>query len=127
MNPDNLTPWTRGQSGNPGGRPTKRSPLDEALAERLAANDASKAQTIADKLLERAETGDPRTIKLITDRIESHSSRLHQSSNPTPKNVEELIAKLETALTRLKRFAGVTTHRKRKSTSRKPKPPAPRP
>jgi len=71
---ENLSPWKPGQSGNPGGRPKKRS-ISEEL-ERLLAEDAPNsggklwAEVIADALLRKARRGDVRAIAELANRVE---------------------------------------------------------
>ena len=70
----NLKPWPKGLSGNPGGGPKTR-PLTEEL-ERLLGQEApkSKGQTwaavIAEALVRRASKGDVRAIAELGNRIE---------------------------------------------------------
>ena len=76
----NLSPWKPGQSGNPGGRPKKRSISDEL--ERLLDEEAPKsggklwAVVIAEALLRKARKGDVRAIAELANRIEG---KPHQS------------------------------------------------
>ena len=77
---ENLSPWKPGQSGNPGGRPKKRS-ISEEL-ERLLAEEAPNsggrlwAVVIAEALLRKARKGDVRAIAELANRIEG---KPHQS------------------------------------------------
>jgi Family of unknown function (DUF5681) len=72
---ENLKPWAKGVSGNPGGRP-KRLPLSDALRELLDQtcpdDDAGRtyAQVIAETLLRAACRGDIRAAREIADRTE---------------------------------------------------------
>jgi hypothetical protein len=71
---DNLKPWKRGESGNPGGRP-KTKPLTEELA-RLLEQEAPNgkgdtwAVVIAQALLTKARKGDVRAITELANRVE---------------------------------------------------------
>jgi hypothetical protein len=73
-NTQNLKPWPKGVSGNPGGRP-KKKPITEEL-ERLLADEVpnGKGQTwatvIAEALLHEARKGDVRAISELANRIE---------------------------------------------------------
>jgi len=73
--PQNLKPWQRGQSGNPGGRP-KSAPLSRACRDLLArpmADDPegrTYAEVIAETLAEKALAGDIRAAQEIADRAE---------------------------------------------------------
>lgn len=70
----NLKPWPKGVSGNPGGRPKKKLITDEL--ERLLKQEApeatgkSWATVIAEALLNQARRGDVRAITELANRIE---------------------------------------------------------
>jgi hypothetical protein len=72
---ENLRPWAKGVSGNPGGRP-KSTPISDLLRELLEQprpNDPDKrpyAKVIAESLLERASKGDLQAVREIADRVE---------------------------------------------------------
>src|ERR1700682_3599737 len=69
---ENLKPWAKGASGNPGGRP-RRDALTEALKAHLASDDSdgrTVAEQIAGALVKRALRGDVRAIREIADRTE---------------------------------------------------------
>ena len=72
--PENLKPWPKGVSGNPGGRP-KTKPLTEEL-ERLLEQEApnGKGETwaarIAEALVKKAAKGDVRAIAELANRLE---------------------------------------------------------
>src|SRR5262245_50295357 len=70
----NLTPWKRGQSGNPAGRPKKRT-VSEELRARLeeqypGRSDATYGRMVAEALVTEAITGNVPAIKEIFDRTE---------------------------------------------------------
>ena len=71
---ENLRPWPKGVSGNPGGRP-KTKPLTEEL-ERLLEQEApnGKGETwgarIAKALVVKASKGDVRAISELANRLE---------------------------------------------------------
>src|SRR5271166_462027 len=73
-NTQNLRPWVKGVSGNPGGRP-KTKPLTSEI-ERLLEQKAPKgkgrtwAAVIAEGLVKRAAKGDVRAIAEIANRVE---------------------------------------------------------
>jgi hypothetical protein len=73
-NAQNLKPWPKGVSGNPGGRPKKKLVTDEL--ERLLQVEAPNAggrtwaTVIAEALLHQARKGDVRAITELTNRIE---------------------------------------------------------
>jgi uncharacterized protein DUF5681 len=70
----NLKPWPKGVSGNPGGRPKKKLVTDEL--ERLLQVEAPDAggktwaTVIAQALLQQARKGDVRAFAELTNRIE---------------------------------------------------------
>lgn len=69
---ENLRPWAKGTSGNPGGRP-RRDALTEALKAQLASDDSdgrTVAEQIAAALIKSALRGDVRAIREIADRTE---------------------------------------------------------
>jgi hypothetical protein len=77
---ENLRPWAKGVSGNPGGRPRK-SPITDVLADMLqssSADDPAKrtyAEVIAEMLLKRACQGDIRAAREIADRVEGRPAQ----------------------------------------------------
>jgi hypothetical protein len=71
---ENLKPWRKGESGNPGGRP-RRKLLTEELERLLeqeapAANGKTWAEVIAETLLKQGRKGNVRAIAEIADRLE---------------------------------------------------------
>ncbi len=69
---ENLRPWAKGTSGNPGGRP-RRDVLTEALKAQLASDDSDGrtfAEQIAAVRIKHALRGDVRAIREIADRTE---------------------------------------------------------
>jgi ribosomal protein L17 len=68
-------PFTKGQSGNPQGRPKKGETLTDLLREKIEAPKTSKEkQTRKDRIIEElitlAEGGDLAALKYIFDRID---------------------------------------------------------
>jgi hypothetical protein len=66
-NPENLTPWKPGQSGNPGGRP-KRKPLTDKLLEVL--EDPKQLEVLVRVWLKQAQKGSIMHLREILDRVE---------------------------------------------------------
>lgn len=65
--------WTKGQSGNPGGRPVEKpwsDAIKRALARAEAKQDYRSLNALADKLLDRAAEGDMSALKELGDRLE---------------------------------------------------------
>jgi len=71
---ENLRPWPKGVSGNPGGRPKKKLITDEL--ERLLQQETPDtpgktwATSIAESLLRQAVKGDVRAISELANRVE---------------------------------------------------------
>lgn len=63
--------WTKGQSGNPGGR-NKEKPFAEALRMEIAdaGNNHKALRRIAAALLEKAYGGDMQAIQQVADRLD---------------------------------------------------------
>ena len=66
---ENLKPWPKGVSGNPGGHPRKKL-IDEALEELLSNENSVIASEIAEKLLEKARKGNLKAIQLVAERVQ---------------------------------------------------------
>jgi HPt (histidine-containing phosphotransfer) domain-containing protein len=77
----NLRPWQKGVSGNPGGRPKKKL-IDQALEELLLSNDSELAVAIAKKLLVRAKSGEVKAIQLVAERVEGKAKAKMEVSGP---------------------------------------------
>ena len=90
----NLKPWPKGVSGNPGGRPKKRLISDEL--ERLLQEEAPDAggntcaAVMAEALLSRALKGDLRAIAEITNRVEGKSFQAVGLDVNSPEDIESL-------------------------------------
>lgn len=76
----NLKPWAKGVSGNPGGRPRKQL-IDQALQDLLLSNDSALAVAIARKLLARAKKGEVKAIQLVAERVEGKPKRQSETSH----------------------------------------------
>ena len=85
MKEANLKPFQPGQSGNPGGRPKGRS-ITSILREKLAEpakgkRGKTKAEAIADVVIEQALAGDPRFLREILERTEGKVTQTIQVSD----------------------------------------------
>ena len=72
-NSDNLTPWKKGVSGNPNGRPKKDRCISDILKEQgmdVIVNKRTNLKLIVEKLYEKARGGDLKAIDMIFDRLE---------------------------------------------------------
>ena len=72
-NSENLTPWKKGQSGNPNGRPKKDRCISDILREHgfdMQEDKRTNLKLIVDKLYEKAIGGDLKAIDMIFDRLE---------------------------------------------------------
>lgn len=68
-NPQNLTPFKPGQSGNLKGRPKKLPELDKLLADVLGGDtEDTPAKRILEALIKKAEKGDTRAAEILLDR-----------------------------------------------------------
>ena len=78
---ENLKPWPKGVSGNPGGRPKKRL-LDQMLEELLLTKDSALSEAIAKALLARARAGDVRAIQLVAERTQGRPKQAMEVCGP---------------------------------------------
>ena len=83
----NLKPWSKGVSGNPGGRPKKTRFADACreLLSRPAPGDKSGrsyAEAIAEKLAKKALAGDIPAAREIADRAEGKARQAMEVSGP---------------------------------------------
>lgn len=91
-NEQNLTPFPKGVSGNPNGRPKKLPKIDELLADILGAEEDrdSEAYAILSRLVSDAKSGNTKAAEIILDRAYGKSlqsidhTTKGESINPTP-------------------------------------------
>lgn len=92
MNTDNLTPFPKGVSGNPNGRPKKLPKLDDLLSDILGSQEDndSEAHAILMSLVSQAKKGNVKAAEILLDRAYGkaqlnidHSSK-DGSMSPTP-------------------------------------------
>jgi hypothetical protein len=79
-------PWSKGQSGNPKGRPPKEQCVTDLLRHKLEADGHKKMNAVVDKLYAMAMAGDVTAIKMIVDRIDGklpESSKVETSGETT--------------------------------------------
>ena len=101
----NLKPWPKGVSGNPGGRPKKKPITDEL--ERLLLDEAPDAggrmwaTVIAEALLYQARRGDVRAITELANRVEGKP--LQPVEFDVDTDLETLAERLEEARRRVLR------------------------
>jgi hypothetical protein len=74
---DNLTPFVKGQSGNPNGRPKKLPALDLIMANVMGQekDGITAAEAIIMKLREQAAKGDIKAAQLLLDRAYGKSKQ----------------------------------------------------
>jgi hypothetical protein len=95
----NLKPWPKGVSGNPGGRPKRKLVTDEL--ERLLLDEAPDAggrtwaTVIAEALLQQARKGDVRAITELANRVEGKPLQPVELGVDT--DLESLAERLENA------------------------------
>lgn len=70
---ENLRPWKPGQSGNPGGRPSRSKRITEALIAQIEERDADRA--LAKVWLDLAIGGDPVFFRELLNRIEGQPEK----------------------------------------------------
>lgn len=93
---ENLRPFPKGVSGNPGGRP-KSKPLTEEI-ERLLEQEAPEkngrtwAAVIAEALVRRAATGDVQAIAEVANRLEGRPAQSVALDVNAETNLAERIA-----------------------------------
>jgi hypothetical protein len=91
---ENLKPWKRGQSGNPGGRPRKL-PLTDAARSWLEQVDEksglTNAERVAMALGKKALKGSHEAFRAIGDRAEGKPSQVVQLDTEKHDDVRELI------------------------------------
>lgn len=63
-NKSNLTPFKKGQSGNPNGRPKKLPALDKLLSDK----DDNEYQAVIDAIFTRAKKGDMKAAEILLNR-----------------------------------------------------------
>ena len=89
----NLKPWPKGISGNPGGRP-KKTPLSDACRELLDKpvprdrSGRSYAEAIAEKLAKKALAGNIPAAREIADRAEGKARQAMEVSGPEGRALE---------------------------------------
>lgn len=92
MNSENLTPFPKGVSGNPNGRPRKLPKIDDLLSDILGAEEdnASEAYAILHSLVKQAKGGNVKAAEILLDRAYGKAKQTidHSSSDgsmsPTP-------------------------------------------
>jgi hypothetical protein len=94
--------WVKGQSGNPKGRPRKRS-FDNLLREALSAKRGAAAKALVQRLIGEAETGNIQALKLIAERIGGRprsAEEIATAGNTEAMTLEQVRAKLAELLAR---------------------------
>ena len=103
--PDGKAPegkkWKKGESGNPGGRPSKLPKLGKALGvrlkDRLESNDGFLYEAIITKLIQKARKGDLKAAEMVLAYgIGKPAQTLNVNSNDGPKlgDINERLAEL---------------------------------
>lgn len=85
-------PFTKGQSGNPGGKP-KSKPFADML--RIAVNEATedggkKLRALADALVSKAVAGDVQAIKEVADRLDGKPAQQIIASGDPDNPIEHV-------------------------------------
>ena len=100
---ENLKPWGKGVSGNPGGRP-KKLKLDEILVELLEKDEGADALAIGEALVKKAKRGDLKACQLIAERTQGKVLRLMQK-HPSPSRSVCVLQRLDSKPTQTMREA----------------------
>lgn len=107
-NPQNLTPFKKGQSGNPKGRQKKLPALDALLADVLGGEnpDESEAKNVLEALLKQAKKGNVQAAVAVLDRAYGKPKQPVEHSgdkdNPVRVNVDSLTDEQLKALTEIR-------------------------
>jgi hypothetical protein len=94
--------WTKGQSGNPKGRPRKRL-FDDYLREALSAKRGAAARALVQQLIAEATHGNVPALKLIAERIGGKprsAEEIATANNHEALTLEQVRAKLAELLAR---------------------------
>lgn len=97
-NPDNLTPWKPGQSGNPSGRP-KTKPLTDEFKRRRDENEGELAKELIQVAIDAAKKGDFRFWQELMNR--SDGKVIEQIDLTADVNVQDLPGLTEKDLAKL--------------------------
>lgn len=79
--------WEPGESGNPQGRPKKGEALTDVLRSKV------DKETIAEKLIELAMSGDVQALKYVYDRVDGKPV---ETVNQTVRNVPDYVGFADT-------------------------------
>lgn len=107
-NPQNLTPFKKGQSGNPNGRQKKLPALDALLADVLGGEnpDESEAKNVLEALLKQAKKGNVQAAVAVLDRAYGKPKQPVEHSgdkdNPVKVQVDSLTDEQLKALTEIR-------------------------
>jgi ribosomal protein L17 len=91
-------PFTKGQSGNPQGRPKKGETLTDLLREKIEAPKTSKEKhtrkdMIIEKLITLAEAGDLTALKYVFDRIDGRPKEsIELTDGATDTRLKEIMS-----------------------------------
>jgi hypothetical protein len=105
---ENLKPWPKGVSGNPGGRPKQKliSAELERLLQQQAPSESGKtwATVIAESLVRQAAKGDVRAISELANRIEGKPLQAVDLDVNSPSEIDTMTdEELDQRLTELRR------------------------
>jgi hypothetical protein len=105
---ENLKPWPKGVSGNPGGRPKQKliSAELERLMQQQAPGESGKtwATVIAESLVRQAAKGDVRAISELANRIEGKPLQAVDLDVNSPSEIDTMTdEELDQRLTELRR------------------------
>ena len=94
MNSENLTPFPKGVSGNPNGRPRKLPKIDDLLSDILGAEDDkdSEAYAILHSLMKQAKGGNVKAAEILLDRAYGKAKQsIDHTSKGEAFNIKDLL------------------------------------
>ena len=95
-------PFSKGTSGNPGGRPKIGTAMTDLLRKELNKRDADKVQLktkVVKTLIDKAIDGDPACLKYVIDRLDGRPTEtITASVHGNIIDIETVKKKLEEAL-----------------------------
>jgi hypothetical protein len=98
--------WKKGQSGNPGGRPSIPKlgrTLGIRLKERVLDNDGHLAEKIITALIQKAVKGDWKAAQLVLEYVEGRPAQtmnLNTNESPKVKDIDQQLAELRDGIAR---------------------------
>jgi len=96
-NPNPVSPWKPGQSGNPAGRPPKEYSITETMRDMMRAKPDIKA-ALATKILEQALQGDSAAQKMIWGYMDGMPTQPIENKIIAPELDVEAVSQIDTLM-----------------------------